>query len=91
MVGMSRLDTIPGYADKYEVSILIDPNNRGSGIGRQVLNMTCESFFSMYSDKTIIAKVHKENFISQKLFTGAGFKLIVTTGDFLSFEKSYKL
>jgi RimJ/RimL family protein N-acetyltransferase len=91
VVGMSRLDSIPDDTGKYEISILVDPNQRGGGIGRQILKMTCESFFSIYGDKMITAKVHKKNIISQKLFIGAGFMLINSVSDFLSFEKSYKI
>jgi RimJ/RimL family protein N-acetyltransferase len=87
VVGISRLDIVPESTEKYEISILVDPNNRGRGVGMQILNMTCDSFFRVHSNKIIVARVHKNNFISQKLFGRAGFDLLNPSGDFFSFEK----
>ena len=86
-IGMSRLDILSGSVDKYEISILVDPNQHGQGIGTRILGMTCEAFFGLHPDYTIIASVHPDNFVSQKLFVGAGFELLPSTGDFLHFEK----
>ena len=91
MIGMSRLDIASGPADKYEISILVDPDQHGKGVGTRILNMTCESLFSLHPDKTIVAKVHEHNFISQKLFANAGLELRTPEGSFLHFEKTFKL
>ena len=88
MIGMSRLDVVSGPTDKYEISILVDPDQHGRGVGTRILNMTCESFFSLHPDITIVAKVHEHNFVSQKLFTSAGFELRAQIGHFLHFEKT---
>ena len=88
MIGMSRLDIISGSTDEYEISILVDPDQHGKGVGTRILNLACESFFTLYPDKTIVAKVHDHNFISQKLFANAGFELQTSVGDFLLFEKT---
>lgn len=87
-IGMSRLDVVPGTVDKFEISILVDPGQHGKRVGTRILNMTCESFFSLRSDTTIVAKVHEHNFVSQKLFTNAGFELRTHVGHFLHFEKT---
>ena len=87
-IGMSRLDILSGSVNKYEISILVDPNQHGMGIGTRILNMTCEAFFSLHPDDTIVASVHQNNSISQNLFTGAGFELVQSVGDFIRFEKN---
>jgi RimJ/RimL family protein N-acetyltransferase len=90
VIGMSRLDVVSGQTNKYEISILVDPDQHKKGIGTRILNMTCESFFSLHPNKTIVARVRLNNFVSQKLFTRAGFELQNPVGDFLHFEKSFK-
>ena len=88
VIGMSRLDVISKSTGKYEISVLVDPNQHGKGVGTRILNMTCESFFSMHPEDTIVATVHQQNFVSQKLFISAGFDLQSSSGDFLHFEKT---
>ena len=88
VIGMSRLDVISKSTGKYEISVLVDPNQHGKGVGTRILNMTCESFFSMHPADTIVATVHQQNFVSQKLFISAGFDLQSSSGDFLHFEKT---
>jgi len=88
MIGMSRLDIVSEQTNKFEISILVDPDQYGKGVGTRILNMTCESFFSLHPNKTIVAKVQVHNFVSQKLFTNAGFELRNPVGDFLHFEKT---
>ena len=87
-IGMSRLDFMFESTDKYEISILVDPNQQGKGFGTKILNMTCGAFFSLNPDKTIIANVHQHNSVSQKLFLKAGFQLINSVGNFFQFEKT---
>jgi RimJ/RimL family protein N-acetyltransferase len=90
LIGMCRLDVIPGLNCKNEISILVDSSQQGKKIGTRILEITCEFFFSLFPDKTVIANVHSSNFVSQKLFAGAGFNFISTEGEFLQFEKSFK-
>ena len=87
-IGTSRLDAVSGSVNKFEISILVDPNQLGKGIGTRILNMTCDTFFSLHPDYTIVASVHQYNYVSQKLFANAGFQLLPSVGDFLHFEKS---
>ena len=87
-IGMSRLDILSGSVNKYEISILVDPNQHSKGIGTRILHMTCEAFFSLHHNYSIVASVHQNNFVSQKLFTGASFELLPSVGDFLHFEKN---
>ena len=87
-IGMSRLDAVSGSVNKFEISILVDPDQHGKGIGTRILNMTCDHFFSLHPDYSIVATVHRHNYVSQKLFTRAGFELMSSMGDFLNFEKN---
>ena len=91
MIGMSRLDLVGESDKKYEISILVDPNQHGKGIGTRILSMTCEAFFNLHPDKTILAKVGQHNVISQKLFSNAGFELLSLADGFFYFEKTAKL
>jgi spore coat polysaccharide biosynthesis protein SpsF len=88
LIGMSRLDRAAGTANKFEISILVDPNKQGNGLGAKILDITCAFFFGLYPNDTIVSIVHERNFISQKLFLRAGFELVNTVGKFLHFEKS---
>ena len=85
---MSRLDAIPESPGKYEISISVEPNQHGKGVGTTILNLTCESFFSLYPYYAIVAYINPDNYISQKLFLSAGFKLIPSLEKFLHFEKT---
>ena len=87
LVGMSRLDVVIELTDKYEISILVDPEQHGKGIGTKILDMTCENFFRLHPGKTMIARVHRENIVSQRLFTKAGFLMQLSEGNFLKFER----
>lgn len=87
-IGMSRLDVVSGSANKFEISILVDLNQRGKGIGARLLNMTCDTCFSLYPDYTIVAQVHQYNFVSQNLFANAGFQFVSSLGNFIHFEKT---
>ncbi len=86
-IGMTRFDIASETDNKFEISILVDPNEHGKGVGRKILDMACSSLFDKHPDHTIIARVHQQNFISQKLFAAAGFKLLPPIGDFLILEK----
>ena len=86
-IGMTRLDMASESTNKFEISILVDPNYHGSGIGTKILSMTCETFFGLFPEKTIIAMVHQQNLISQKLFRNAGFEQKFEDGNFHGYEK----
>jgi RimJ/RimL family protein N-acetyltransferase len=87
LVGMSRLDFEFQAPSKFVISVLVDPDQRGKGIGTKILDMTCAAVFDVHSDSTIIANVHKNNSVSQKLFASCGFKLTKLIDDFFCFEK----
>lgn len=90
LVGMSRLDFEFQSEDEFVISILVDPNQLSKGIGTKILNITCETLFNLHPNHTIVAKIHKGNLISQKLFANAGFELQNPIGDFVNFKKTFK-
>jgi UDP-2,4-diacetamido-2,4,6-trideoxy-beta-L-altropyranose hydrolase len=88
LVGMSRLDFESQSTNEFVISILVDPVQHGKGFGKKILNMTCANIFDSYPSSTIVAKVHQDNSISQKLFVNCGFKLQIRIGEFLRFERT---
>jgi RimJ/RimL family protein N-acetyltransferase len=89
-LGMSRLDAISGCEEEFEISILVDPSKQKLGVGTRVLKMTCDFFSDLYPQKRIIARVHRDNLVSQKLFFKAHFELRENEGEYFKFEKPSK-
>ena len=74
-VGMARIDKVAD--DTFEVSLLVNPNQRSGGYGKQILADVCKYFLlNKSSDSKLVAVIHQENLISQSLFTGLGFNPI---------------
>ena len=89
VIGMTRSDLISEETDRFEISILIDPSQQGKRLGTKILDFSCKNLFDLYPRGTIIAKVHKANHVSQRLFLRAEFDLLEPSGDFLIFEKHH--
>ena len=71
-VGIARIDKVA--EDTFEVSLLVNPNQRSGGYGKQILADVCKYFLlNKSSDSKLVAVIHQENLISQSLFTGLGF------------------
>ena len=74
-VGMARIDKVA--EDTLEVSLLVNPNQRSGGYGKQILADVCKYFLlNKSSDSKLVAVIHQENLISQSLFMGLGFNPI---------------
>lgn len=70
-VGVVRLDRIARQAlPAYEVSILIDPDKRGLGLGRAALRLVMR----LVPEAELFAEVHPDNATSHSLFLSAGFR-----------------
>jgi L-amino acid N-acyltransferase YncA len=82
-VGTVRLDVV----DKgiLEVSININPEMRGKGLGQVVLQRACEKGFSLGANR-LLAKVKQENAASIKIFEKVGFKLLNTTNGLQQYQ-----
>ena len=71
-LGLSRLDKLSEAL--CEVSLIINPVERGKGYGRYILSDICNYFESLkYKDAKLSAIVHSENLHSQLLFKSMGF------------------
>jgi RimJ/RimL family protein N-acetyltransferase len=69
--GVLRLDRIaPETAAAYEVSILIDPDKHGLGLGKAALGLAVR----LVPEAELFAEVHPDNTASHSLFLGAGFR-----------------
>ena len=83
-VGMARIDKVA--EDTFEVSLLVNPNQRTGGYGKQILADVCKYFLlNKSSDSNLVAVIHQENLISQSLFTGLGFSTMSVQKHFKTF------
>lgn len=63
----------------YEVSIVIAPEHRGHGYGREVLRTAQEAFQEVHQRESVRAYVRSENLASHRMFRAAGY--VVTETD----------
>lgn len=83
-VGMARIDKVA--EDTFEVSLLVNPNQRNGGYGKQILADACKYFLlNNSSDLKLIAVIHQDNLISQSLFTVLGFSPMSVQKHFKTF------
>ena len=71
-VGQVRFDRVRGYA--YEVSVSIDPDARGAGLGTGVIRAGCEELWRRTNAARVVAAVRAENEASKRAFSAAGFR-----------------
>lgn len=83
-IGMCRFDLEQHSA---EVSINLDPTQRGRGHGRQLLAAALGEVGASHPElDVIVASVKADNDASLALFAGAGFVVAGTSGDVLRLE-----
>jgi RimJ/RimL family protein N-acetyltransferase len=87
LIGMTRLDCKSSSENYFEISIIVNPELLGQGIGSRILEITCEHFFHRHPDKIIVAKVNLNNTASQRLFIKAGFSFEFLSNDFMYYRK----
>jgi RimJ/RimL family protein N-acetyltransferase len=83
-VGYIRLDLDSGLEDIFLLSIAIDHNFRGKGIGTVAIQKVKECLKD-FNKKGILARVHAENEISRLLFEKNGFNLVNTKSNFIEY------
>ena len=72
--GVVRFDSIHDSSNSFEISININPSERGKGLGLEILKMSLSKLKGKIpSAKKIIAEVKKENPASNRLFISSGF------------------
>ena len=73
-IGVVRFDLINNLEDSFEISININPLERGKGLGFELLKNALHTLKQeRTSAKKIIAGVNKENPASNRLFISCGF------------------
>ena len=73
-IGMVRFDVINAFEYSFELSININPSERGKGLGLKVLkNALLKLKQERPNAKKILAEVKKENPASNRLFVSSGF------------------
>ena len=83
-VGMARLDKLAD--DNYEVSLVLNPKHRGRGYGKIILHDICKYFLTNMPTKSkLMAVVHYQNSVSERLFLGLGFALLYRESPFNTF------
>lgn len=82
-VGMARLDVANATG---EVSIAVDAQARGSGVGGALLGTLRAMLRGDLQCTRVVAKVHRENVASMKVFTRDGFHQVGADGAFAVLE-----
>ena len=71
-----------------EVSINLNPEMRGQGLGKLMLDLAIEEFFKYFS-LNLVAEVKPKNAASIKLFTALGFREIGMENEMKRFSKPF--
>lgn len=79
-VGMVRLDA---GSDGAEVSIALDPERRGAGLGGALMRVG----LARSGARTFTAVLRADNAASRRLFAGAGFRQVAADGLWLTFRR----
>jgi L-amino acid N-acyltransferase YncA len=83
----TRFDRVSRNLPAYRISINVAPNHRGKGLGNHLLCSAISKFFTL-RNADLVADVHQDNIVSQKVFKSAGFVETKVNGDFKQFSFS---
>jgi RimJ/RimL family protein N-acetyltransferase len=75
-LGTVQLDKMENKENGYEVSVTVAPEQRGKGLGGQILKLVCDD----YPESTLYTEVKYDNTASMKSFGAAGFVQIGSYG-----------
>jgi RimJ/RimL family protein N-acetyltransferase len=90
-VGNVRLDVDDAVPDNGEVGIAVHPAARGAGHGRALLAAMLDELRRTGGPAHIVARVHRENVASLRLFRRAGFGDERTDGDFVVLRRDVEV
>ena len=79
---MLRLDR--NTDNSYLISIAFLEECRGIGYG----TATLKAVRKQNKGKTLMAEIHKDNEVSQRLFENAGYEQVMTNGSFILYRNS---
>jgi UDP-2,4-diacetamido-2,4,6-trideoxy-beta-L-altropyranose hydrolase len=80
-VGMLRVDAL--LSEALEISIIIDPQFSGKGLGKRTIN----ELLLILPSRKIKAVIHSENLASKYLFEKSGFIFQASENDFLTYTR----
>ena len=84
-IAVSRLDFCKSF-NRAKVSININPDFRGKGLGEEILNHTSRYVDLNYKNcKKLVAEIKEFNHASRKIFERAGYKLVEKNGKYLKY------
>lgn len=86
VIGFVRFDLIKDQKAKFAVSILIEDEQRGRGLGALALTQAILKLKASYGPSELEAVIHKENLNSIKLFSRMGFIQDGVLEEFLRFR-----
>ena len=84
-IGICRFD-YDNAADSAEVSINMNPQERGKGYAVPFLRKAIEAY-ARESDCELIAQIFKENLVSRKVFERCGFEFVDDDGTLLHYQR----
>ena len=85
-LGMFRVDSIYSNSTAREISILVNPNSLGVGIGSHMMDLYFNDYVSDSRDK-YFARIHKDNIKSQRFFEKHKFFKLNKVDQFLLFQR----
>ncbi len=81
-IGVIRFDVYENYS---EVSVNLNPEQRGKNLSRNFLALGCNYYFNLL-DKKIISEIKTINTKSLKIFESVGFNKTGNKENFISYE-----
>jgi RimJ/RimL family protein N-acetyltransferase len=81
-IGMIRLDE--RTEGDYEVSIIVDPDHQGIGLGTQMLRFACNE------NGALFAEVKQANAASRRIFEKCEFRQISREGEYVLYRRDRK-
>ena len=82
--GVVIIKRVNGSPERWAVSVIVNPDERGQGYGRRLVQSLALWFQDRFPTESLTAVIHVENVASQRTFAGAGFAFHQTIdGEFI--------
>ena len=81
-VGFLRFEAVEVNSSIFEISIVVDPELRGQGIGTLIIELGILKLAPSFPKTTIRAYIRSSNIVSKKIFLKNGFSLSASKEDF---------
>jgi len=87
-IGVVRYDLALDCPNRFEVSLLVNPEYRKLGFGKQILLASFTELNGLPPKYSLTARILPENLASIRIFTECGFSFMEQREKFLIFEKN---